>query len=909
MSLSRAVVWCLCVALVIGAAATPTTAQPVIGATVEELRLEAPRPYGTPWQTTIQRPGASYIAIHFASFSLAPGDRLELSDPEGRYHHVYTGLGYKDRGGDFWALSILGDTMIVTLHAQQSLDPDGGERFGLVIDRLAHGFPEQLPEPDAICGTRDDRDLECYRSSHPTEFAKARAAVRLIKNGAAHCTGWLASCQNHIVTNQHCVATQSELDQIEFQFDYKKPACGSGTATTALQLQGGTLLEVDAPLDYALIMPSLAGNDPQATFGYLQWDKDRLPALDEKIYIPGHPNGEPKTIALTSTDTTHDPTGRCEIWSVSEPACATSGPPDVGYYCDTQGGSSGSPVLSASTHKVVALHHCANCPNRGVPIREVFADIQASAHPLPGCSVCDPGPATGVLTSSVPGPNRIDLAWGAAPGAASYRIYRSTAGCDTALAPIATVTTTSYQDTAVSGGRTYSYRVVAVNSCGAESARSNCSTQTATGNCVDAPLFAGLSSATNARSTSCAVDLAWSAASPQCGSTVRYNVYRSLLPGTPPSAATLVASCLTATSWHDATVENGIAYHYVVRAEDNVTTGGGPCGGGNQETNLMERPSTPSGPDSVYFSTGFESAAGWTLEGEWQIAAPQARGGSAAGGSGAADPATAFAGAGVLGTDLTGLGGSLGNYEDSITTMQFATSPAINGSGHSQALVRYRRWLGVEKNSYDLAQAEVFNGSIWSTLWGNPNVDVNDGAWTLQEFDATSQLAGRNTGRLRFGIRSDSSVKFCGWNVDALEVYEPGVCSSAASAVHPVADGKWSPGAPMTARKSTSNAPNDVVVTWDVASCPVEFYALLHGSSDDLASYGYAGAACGLSASGTATVPIPLPAPGKATWWVLVGTSGTVESNHGRRSTGALRSGSAGGLCGLFTQNSAATCP
>ena len=39
---------------------------------------------------------------------------------------------------------------------------------------------------------------------------------------------------------------------------------------------------------------------------------------------------------------------------------------DVSYYCDTQGGSSGSPVISRVTNKVIALHHFGGCPNSGV---------------------------------------------------------------------------------------------------------------------------------------------------------------------------------------------------------------------------------------------------------------------------------------------------------------------------------------------------------------------------------------------------------------------------------------------------------------------------------------------------------------------------------------------------------------
>jgi hypothetical protein len=51
----------------------------------------------------------------------------------------------------------------------------------------------------------------------------------------------------------------------------------------------------------------------------------------------------------------------------------------------------------------------------------------------------------------------------------------------------------------------------------------------------------------------------------------------------------------------------------------------------------------------------FETRAGWTLTGEWQIGAPQAREARAGSGApGTPDPPSAFSGTKALGTDLTG---------------------------------------------------------------------------------------------------------------------------------------------------------------------------------------------------------------------------------------------------------------
>jgi V8-like Glu-specific endopeptidase len=49
---------------------------------------------------------------------------------------------------------------------------------------------------------------------------------------------------------------------------------------------------------------------------------------------------------------------------------------DVSYYCDTDGGSSGSPVISRRTNEVIALHHFGGCPNSGVRVDLIYRQVQ-----------------------------------------------------------------------------------------------------------------------------------------------------------------------------------------------------------------------------------------------------------------------------------------------------------------------------------------------------------------------------------------------------------------------------------------------------------------------------------------------------------------------------------------------------
>ena len=99
-----------------------------------------------------------------------------------------------------------------------------------------------------------------------------------------------------------------------------------------------------------------------------------------------------------------------------------------------------------------------------------------------------------------------------------------------------------FEDLTVSGTITYYYVVVASDGAACKSDSSNESSATATGACTLAPVFDGLQSVSGPDLLVCTLDLAWSAASPECGGPETYNIYRSTTPGFTPGAGTLLAA-------------------------------------------------------------------------------------------------------------------------------------------------------------------------------------------------------------------------------------------------------------------------------------------------------------------------------------------------------------------------------
>lgn len=362
------------------------------------------------WAHRIHVPEAQHIKVRFAYVDLLEGDTITVSDPDGKLIHTYPGSTFTtDENPGFYALSIIGDTAIVQLHTTAS-PSDDIDAAGVHINSFTRGYPQWEIEANnpqeyrSTCGALDRVDASCYAASHPTDYANSEAVARLtFMNGAAHCTGWRVSAGNYVMTNEHCITSQAEADTLELWFDYERETCG-GTLNTPVIADVGDFLIDDPTLDFALVTVNDADFPAVQPFGFLELDP-RMTVLGEEIYIPQHGAGNPREFGIESD--VNQPSGLCEVDHPTADGFAND--TDVGYRCDTIGGSSGSPVLARSTHKVVALHHfgngaAPNCAvtddgtslNRGVRIELIWpliqgffeADFSVSANP-PTVDVCE----------------------------------------------------------------------------------------------------------------------------------------------------------------------------------------------------------------------------------------------------------------------------------------------------------------------------------------------------------------------------------------------------------------------------------------------------------------------------------------------------------------------------------------
>ncbi|MBX3711697.1 MAG: pre-peptidase C-terminal domain-containing protein [Lysobacter sp.] len=333
---------------------------------------------------------ATFVKLHFDHFSLPDGVTLEVFNPARTEVYRYGNQGLdshtvdRDMGQDgrtrFSAMSIHGPVALMRLVGTPTSAWKSSD--GVRVSRYLQGYSERkLRELQidglldgslgtrSIIGTDDKRPAACYASSDPAAFDRSRPVARLVMSGGGLCTTWRVGPDNRMFTNNHCTATASGVAASEVWFNYQLSSCG-GSAATPTKVAGDQMLATNTTLDYTLY--TVKNFSTISSFGYLGLET-RAATLNEEIMIAGHPGGRQKELSVVSD---RDGGGRCRVNSASTSGNGSN--TDIGYYCDTEGGSSGSPVIARASHKAIALHHLGGSMNKGAKMSLIWP--QVSTH-------------------------------------------------------------------------------------------------------------------------------------------------------------------------------------------------------------------------------------------------------------------------------------------------------------------------------------------------------------------------------------------------------------------------------------------------------------------------------------------------------------------------------------------------
>ena len=329
---------------------------------------------GDRYTQQIEHASASFIKLHFNSLVIPKGSLLRLSSSTSD-----EGVEYHESQTDWFAQSISGDTMLI-----EAMPNANGQYPEFEIDYYMAGksADEEALATLSTCGVNERRDVACWEESHPGKVAWTTPVARLLINGRSLCTAWRVGPNNHMFTNNHCVASESELRNTEVWFNYQRRTCDGSMATT-VKVMGSKILSTDYDLDYTLF--TVDDFSKIASFGYLGLDAEE-PMFGDGIYIPQHGAGKPKELAIESDQ---NGSGLCQIDVASANGRGVN--TDTGYFCDTIGGSSGSPVLRTDNNKAIALHHFGGCENQGVKISKIWPLVASYFNDeLPNGSVGEP---------------------------------------------------------------------------------------------------------------------------------------------------------------------------------------------------------------------------------------------------------------------------------------------------------------------------------------------------------------------------------------------------------------------------------------------------------------------------------------------------------------------------------------
>lgn len=226
----------------------------------------------------------------------------------------------------------------------------------IIIGMFALVASAQVGQQETTCGGAED--VESPMCVGDASVRSHASATLFLSGGGSCCTGWIVKNPEGSIgalffTAGHC----SVLGQTITAYNEFVDQCGGQTARSTLLGQANsctaTLVEADADGDTFAIYELQAG----CAFEDVEPIKldAGVPDVSEGLYVIGHPNCRAQ---LLSHQEKHEEGNHCVMKGTFDRA---TGNKRARYYCDTQGGNSGSPVFSAKTGHAFAIHTNGGC--------------------------------------------------------------------------------------------------------------------------------------------------------------------------------------------------------------------------------------------------------------------------------------------------------------------------------------------------------------------------------------------------------------------------------------------------------------------------------------------------------------------------------------------------------------------
>jgi len=238
---------------------------------------------------------------------------------------------------------------------------------------------------DIIIGEVDWREITELSDSHPVRLSSRAVADVQFTNGG-RCTGFLVS-DNVLMTNHHCIGSARDVVGMKVFMKHEKGQSKSQYG----EIKCTQFIGNNSALDFALVKCDGA---PGQQYGKVVLESNQ--ATDgEDVYVV-HQNCD------YYTNYNCDWNKKFSLGKVTEVSDMVS------HNADTLGGSSGSPIFSEDSNKVIAIHNSGyggnwqgrGIKNMGVPMSKIVPYIEAN---FPGVltTVADGGDQDGGDNSTV----------------------------------------------------------------------------------------------------------------------------------------------------------------------------------------------------------------------------------------------------------------------------------------------------------------------------------------------------------------------------------------------------------------------------------------------------------------------------------------------------------------------------